>query len=66
MCTGRLIGNPQFASQWERSVNELPSVIALLAADIARESGKDLLSDEDMTDEMASEGITKSENAMNA
>lgn len=39
VCTGRLIGNSQFASQWEKTVNGLPNVVAVLAADIARENG---------------------------
>lgn len=34
--TGRLIGNSQFAGQWESSVNGIHNVIAVLAADIAR------------------------------
>lgn len=37
--TGRLIGNSQFASQWEATVNGAPNVIAVLAADIARQNG---------------------------
>ncbi|MFK3678003.1 hypothetical protein ACI2IP_09730 [Microbacterium sp. NPDC090218] len=37
--TGRLIGNSQFASQWEATVNGVPNVVAVLAADIARQNG---------------------------
>ncbi|MBN7794645.1 hypothetical protein [Microbacterium esteraromaticum] len=38
VCTGRLIGNSQYASQWEASVNRIPNVIAVIAADIARQA----------------------------
>lgn len=38
VCTGRLIGNSQYASQWEGGVNDTPNVVAVLAADIAREA----------------------------
>ena len=62
VCTGRLIGNSQFASQWEHNVSELPNVIALLAADIARESGKALLSEEILAAEMVAEGAVKHAN----
>lgn len=39
VCTGRLIGNSQYASQWETTVNRPPNVAAVIAADIARQNG---------------------------
>lgn len=39
VCTGRLIGNSQYASQWEKTVNRPPNVAAVIAADIARQNG---------------------------
>lgn len=37
--TGRLIGNSEFASQWEASNDRIPNIAAVLAVDIARHNG---------------------------
>lgn len=37
--TGRLIGNSEFASQWEASNDRIPNLAAVLAVDIARHNG---------------------------
>lgn len=37
--TGRLIGNSQFASQWESPIGSFSDTVAVLAADVARHSG---------------------------
>lgn len=37
--TGRLIGNSQFASQWENPIGSFADTVAVLAADAARTSG---------------------------
>lgn len=39
ICTGRLIGNSQHASQWEHSAERRHHAIAVLAADVARQTG---------------------------
>ena len=39
VCTGRLIGNSQHASQWEHSAERRHHAIAVLAADVARQAG---------------------------
>lgn len=39
VCTGRLIGNSQYASQWEGPAGKFENVIAVLAAFYAREHG---------------------------
>lgn len=39
VCTGRLIGNSQYASQWEGPAGRFENVIAVLAAFYAREHG---------------------------
>lgn len=39
VCTGRLIGNSQYASQWEGPSGRFENVIAVLAASYAREHG---------------------------
>ena len=39
VCTGRLIGNSQHASQWEHSAERRHHAIAVLAADVARQTG---------------------------
>lgn len=40
VCTGRLVGNSQYASQWDGPEGRFPGVIAILAAYYARERGE--------------------------
>jgi len=55
--TGRLIGNSRSASQWEGGAWGIPNVVAVIAADIARETGVGLPKNSNVDDE----GVTAEE-----
>jgi len=55
--TGRLIGNSKSASQWEGGAWSIPNVVAVIAADIARETGVGLPKNANVDDE----GVTTEE-----